>query len=218
MSLLRKFARPLLGASFIAGGVDRLRNTDEASARIESTLEEIGSLLPQAEPLVSNAKLTTQVLGGVEVVAGVALAVGRFPRASALMLAGVHKFNSYAEYRNAEIENDSDVTAQRKTLLKNASVLGGLTLALVDLDGKPSLSWRAEHLAKTTRKKGAKFGDKTFKWADDLGSDATKKVRDFEKNAKKNFQRAEKDALKAISNASKGAKKKTQATKKKVGA
>lgn len=218
MSLLRKFARPLLGASFIASGVDRLRNTDDASARIGSTLEEIGSFFPQAEPLVSNPKLTTQVLGGVEVVAGAALALGRFPRASALMLTGVHKFNSYAEYRNAEIENDSDVTAQRKTLLKNASVLGGLTLAMVDLDGKPSLSWRAEHLAKTTRKKGAKFGDKTFKWADDLGSDATKKVRDFEKNAKKNFQRAEKDALKAINNAAKGANKGAKSAKKKVGA
>jgi uncharacterized membrane protein YphA (DoxX/SURF4 family) len=143
MSLLRKIARPLLGASFIANGVDRLRNTDEASAKIESTLEEIGSLVPQAEPLVSNAKLTTQVLGGVELVAGVALATGRFPRASALLLTGVHKFDSYAEYRTAEIESDSDVTAQRKTLLKNVSILGGLWLAVVDLDGKPSLGWRA---------------------------------------------------------------------------
>ena len=154
----------------------------------------------------------------MEVVAGVALAVGRFPRASALMLAGVHKFNSYAEYRNAEVENDADVTAQRSTLLKNASILGGLTLAMVDLEGKPSLSWRAEHLAKTTRKKGAKFGDKTFKWADGVGGDATKKIRSFEKNAKKNFQRAEKDALKAITNASKGADKGIKSAKKKVGA
>jgi len=211
MSLLRKIARPLLGASFIANGVDRLRNTDEASAKIESTLEEIGSLVPQAEPLVSNAKLTTQVLGGVELVAGVALATGRFPRASALLLTGVHKFDSYAEYRTAEIESDSDVTAQRKTLLKNVSILGGLWLAVVDLDGKPSLGWRAEHLAKTTRKKGAKFGDDTFKWADDFGNGATKKVRSFEKNAKKRFQQAERDAMKAISSASKGAKKKVGA-------
>ncbi|MGJ9425018.1 DoxX family protein [Nesterenkonia halotolerans] len=218
MSLLRKFARPLLGASFIANGVDRLRNTDDASARIESTLEEIGSLVSQAEPLVSNPKLTTQVLGGVEVVAGLALTTGRFPRAAALMLAGVHKFDSYVEYRTAELESDADVTAQRRTLLKNVSILGGLTLAIVDLDGKPSLGWRAEHLAKNTRKKGAQFGDKTFKWADDFGNGATKKVRDFEKNAKKNFQRAERDALKAINNASKGAKKSAQGAKKKVGA
>ncbi|GAA1150293.1 DoxX family protein [Nesterenkonia lutea] len=206
MSLLRKFARPLLGASFIATGVDRLRNTDDASARIESTLEEIGSMVPQAEPLVSNAKLTTQVLGGVEIAAGLALSTGRFSRAAALTLACVHKFDSYAEYRNAEVESDSDVTAQRSTLLKNLSILGGLGLAIVDLDGKPSLGWRAEHLAKATRKKGAKLSDKTSAWADDLGSGTNKKVRGFEKNAKKN-----------LNNASKGKKKKAQLARKKLG-
>lgn len=99
MSLIRKVARPLLGASFIADGVDRLRNTEEAAATLGPTLEEIGAFVPQAEPLTSNPQRTTQVLGGVEVAAGLALAVGKFPRLAALTLCGVHKLNAYAEYR-----------------------------------------------------------------------------------------------------------------------
>ena len=109
MSLIRKVARPLLGASFIAGGIDRLRNSEEATEQLEPTLQEIVSYLPQAEFLTSNTKLTVQVLGGVQVAAGAALALGKFPRLAALTLCGVHKFNSYAEYRSAELETEEDV-------------------------------------------------------------------------------------------------------------
>ncbi|GAA1805355.1 DoxX family membrane protein [Nesterenkonia flava] len=207
MSLIRKVARPLLGASFIAGGIDRLRNSEEATENLEPTLQEIVSYVPQAEVLTSNSKLATQVLGGVEVAAGAALALGKFPRAAALLLCGVHKLNSYAEYRSAELETPEDVAAQRKTLLKNVSILGGLGIAMVDLAGKPSLAWRADHLAKQSKKKGAKFGDKTLKWAEDLGDDATKTLRGFERDAKKSFKQAEKQAKKAVAQASKEAQK-----------
>lgn len=210
MSLIRKVARPLLGASFIADGVDRLRNTEEAAATLGPTLEEIGALVPQAEPLTSNPQRTTQVLGGVEVAAGLALAVGKFPRLAALTLCGVHKLNSYAEYRSAPLETEEDVAAQRTTLLKNVSILGGLGIAAVDLAGKPSLSWRAEHIAKQSKKKGAKFREKTLKWAEDMGDDAVKAAKSLEKDAKKDFARAEKEAKKAISQAAKTAEKKSK--------
>lgn len=210
MSLIRKVARPLLGASFVANGVDRLRNTEEAAEKLEPTLEEIGSLIPQAEPLTSNPKRTAQVLGGVEVAAGLALALGRFPRLAAVSLCGVHKFNTYTDYRVAKLDDVSDLSAQRTTLLKNISILGGLCLAAVDLDGKPSLAWRAEHIAKQSKKKGTKFRDKTIKWAENLGDDAVKTAKALEKDAKKNFSRAEKDAKKAITRAVKTAEKKSK--------
>ncbi|GAA4921838.1 DoxX family membrane protein [Nesterenkonia massiliensis] len=207
MSLIRKVARPLLGASFIAGGIDRLRNSEEATEQLEPTLQEIVSYVPQAEFLTSNTKLTVQVLGGVQVAAGAALALGKFPRLAALTLCGVHKFNSYAEYRSAELETEEDVTAQRKTLLKNISILGGLGIAAADLAGKPSLAWRAEHLAKDAKKKGTKFADKTVKYAEGLGDDASKTLKAYEKDAKKGFKKAEKEARKAVARASKEAQK-----------
>lgn len=209
MTLIRKVARPLLGASFIAGGVDRLRRPQEAGEELQATLDDIASAVPQAESAASNPKLAAQVLGGVQVGAGVLLAAGKFPRLAALALCGAHKVNSYAEYRSASTQTEAEVAAQRKNLLKNISILGGVILAAVDHAGKPSLAWRAEHISKSAQKKGAKFGDKTKKWAENLGDDATGTLKAFEKEAKNSFRKAEQQAKKAASRAAKEAQKVT---------
>lgn len=207
MSLFRKVARPLLGASFIAQGVGRLRNADESGSQLEPVLEEITSIAPQAEAVGKNPKTTALVLGGAEVAAGAALALGKFPRLAAAVLAGTHILESYTEYRTAPLDSPEDVTSQRKTLLKNLSILGGLGLASVDLAGKPSLTWRAEHISKQAKKKGTKFGQKTVKWAEDLGEDAAGQLKALEKDAKKGFKKAEKKAKKAVNQAAKEAEK-----------
>lgn len=210
MSLVRRISRPLLGAGFIAHGVDRLRSTDQAAENLEPTLEEIAALLPQAEPFLNDSKRVTRVLGGVEVVAGLALSIGRCPRTAALALVGVHKFTSYVQYRTASLDDVEDLTAQRSTLLKNLGILGGLGLAVADLDGRPSLSWRAEHISKQARKKGAKFTEKTIDRAEELGDDALKVARSLEKDAKKSFRQAEKKAKKTVSQAAKEARKQAE--------
>ena len=207
MSLIRRISRPLLGAGFIAHGVERLRQTDEAASALEPTLEEVGALVPQAQPFISDARRVTQVLGGIEVAAGLVLAIGRCPRVAALTLTGVHKLNSYVEYRTASLDEVDDLSAQRTTLLKNLGILGGLGLAVVDLDGRPSLSWRAEHISKQAKKKGTKFGEKTIERAENLGDDALKVARSLEKDARKSFQKAEKEAKKAVAQTAKEAKK-----------
>lgn len=216
MSLVRKVARPLLGATFIANGVDRLRNADEAAEQLQPTMEEIASVVPQAQAVVDNPKLTAYAIGGVEVVAGAALAIGKFPRFSALLLCGTHKLSAYNAYRTAPLNTPEDVTAQRQTLLKDLAILGGLGLAAVDLAGKPSLSWRAEHIAKNAKKKGANFGEKTIKRAEGLGDDAAKQLRALEKDAKKQFKAAEKKASKTAQSVAKEAEKAKSKTKKKV--
>lgn len=207
MTLIRKIARPLLGASFIYGGVSSLRHPDEAAEELSPALNDIASYFPQAEAVAAKPRLTAQVLGGVQVAAGAALAIGKFPRLAALTLCGVHKVNSYAEFRSAPLEAEGDEIAQRKTLLKNLSIAGGLSLAVVDLAGKPSLSWRAEHISKQAKKKGTKFGEKTVKWAEDLGDDASSTLRAWERDAKKSFKKAEKQAKKAVKAAAAEAEK-----------
>ena len=207
MTLIRKVARPLLGASFIAGGVDRLRRPEEAGEELQPTLDEIASYIPQAESVTSNPKLAAQVLGGVQVGAGALLAIGKFPRLAALALCGTHKLSSYAEYRSAPVGSQDEVSAQRKNLLKNVSILGGLGLAAVDTAGRPSLAWRAEHISKNAQKKGARFGDRTKKWAENLGDDASSTLKAFENDAKKSFRKAEQQAKKAASQAVKQAQK-----------
>lgn len=210
MSLIRKVARPLLGAGFIADGIDRLRNTEDAAKKLQPTLDEIGALLPQAEVVTAHPRRTAQVMGGVEIAAGLALATGRCPRLAALALVGAHKVNSYVEMRAAGLTSVEDLNAQREGLLKNLAILGGLGLAVVDRDGNPSLAWRAEHLAKQSKKKGAQFRKKTYQWAEDFGDDAVKSAKAFERDAAKSFNRAEKEAVKAITQAVKQGKKKAQ--------
>lgn len=207
MTLIRKIARPLLGASFIYGGVNSLRHPDEAAEELTPALEDIAGFVPQVEAIAAKPRLTAQVLGGVQVAAGAALAIGKFPRLAALTLCGVHKVNSYAEFRSAPLEEPGDEVAQRKTLLKNLTILGGLGIAVVDLAGKPSLSWRAEHISKQAKKKGTKFGEKTVKWAEDLGDDAASTLKAWEKDAKKSFKKAEKQAKKAVKAAASEAEK-----------
>ncbi|GAB3846195.1 DoxX family protein [Nesterenkonia populi] len=216
MSLVRKAARPLLGAVFIANGVDRLRNAEEAAEQLQPTADEIASMVPQTGAVAQNPKLTNYVLAGVEVTAGAALSIGKLPRLSALVLAGVHTLESCVEYRTAPLETPEDVTAQRKSLLKNLGILGGLGLAAADLAGKPSLTWRAEHIAKTAKKKGANFGERTIQRAEDLGDDAAKQLKSLEKDAKKQFKAAEKKASKTAQSVAKEAEKAKNRTKKKV--
>lgn len=208
MSLIRTLARPMLGAGFIVHGVDRLRNTPEAAEALEPTLEEVGALVPQAEPVTGHPQRTTQVLGGVQVVAGAALAIGKFPRLAALTLVGVHKLDTYAEFRTARAES-ADGAAVRTGLLKNLGILGGLGLAVVDLDGRPSLSWRAEHLAKTA--KGSPFSDKTHKIAEQTGGEAVKTLKAYQKAASKGLKNAEREARQAVAAVAEEAKKKTEA-------
>src|SRR5699024_3924598 len=72
---------------------------------------------------------------------------------------------------------------------------------------KPSLAWRAENLSKRAQKKGAKFGDKTVKFAEDLGDDAAQAMKSWEKEAKKSFRKAELHAKRAAAQMSREAHK-----------
>ncbi len=56
------------------------------------------------------------------------------------------------EWRSADISSKEGRDARRKQLLKNVTLTGGVLLASVDTAGKPSLAWRAEHLAADARK------------------------------------------------------------------
>ena len=68
------------------------------------------------------------------------------------MLAVISALNGFVEWRSADISSKEGRDARRNQLLKNISLTGGVLLASVDTAGKPSLAWRAEHLAADARK------------------------------------------------------------------
>ena len=83
--------------------------------------------------------------GIAKVGAGVALALGRAPRLASLVLAASLVPTTLAGHRFWEETDPAARNAQRLHLLKNAAILGGVILAAVDTEGRPSVGWRARH-------------------------------------------------------------------------
>ena len=139
MSVIRALARPMLASMFVTGGLDTLRHP--------------ASKVPAADPVVSglapwlpSGVSTQQVVladGALKVAAGGLLALGRFPRLSALALAGSLVPTTVAGHAFWKESDPAKRKQQRVHFAKNVSMLGGLLLAAVDTEGKPSLAWRA---------------------------------------------------------------------------
>lgn len=164
MSLVRFLARPMLASSFVLAGMDKLKNADDTAAQLSPLLRRVAESLP----FQANEKVLARVIGGTQVGAGVCLALGKSARLAATVLAVISALNGYVEWRSADISSKDGRDARRKQLLKNVSLTGGVLLASVDTAGKPSLAWRAEHLAADARKgtgKQLKKADKAVRKA-----------------------------------------------------
>jgi uncharacterized membrane protein YphA (DoxX/SURF4 family) len=103
-------------------------------------------------PFQPNEKVVARVIGGTQIGAGVCFALGKSARLAATLLAVISLLNGYVEWRSADISSKEARDARRKQLLKNVSLTGGVLLAAVDTAGKPSLAWRAGHLAADAKK------------------------------------------------------------------
>ncbi|MDY6995083.1 MAG: DoxX family protein [Actinomycetota bacterium] len=146
--LIRRVARPMLSAVFISRGVEALRSPKPAADATRQTLEGLSKLPEPVGPNVpSNAETVAKVNAAVQIGAGLLLATGRFPRVASIALAasmvpssvGGHAFwNEVDPQRKAE---------ERKAFITDVSLLGGLIIAAVDTEGKPSLGWRGRRAA-----------------------------------------------------------------------
>jgi len=151
MTVVRFLARPMLASSFVLAGMDKLRNADDTATQLSPLLRRAAESLP----FQTNEKVLARVIGGTQVGAGVCFALGKSARLAATILAVISALNGYVEWRSADISSKEGRDARRKQLLKNVSLAGGALLASVDTAGKPSLAWRAEHLAADARKTSA---------------------------------------------------------------
>jgi putative oxidoreductase len=139
MRLVRSIARPLLASTFIVGGFDALTASRSKVPAAEKVVAPVVEKLPH----ISSTEQVVQLDAAVKIVAGTLLAFGRFPRLSALALAASLVPTTFAGHRFWEESDPAKRTQQRLHFLKNASMLGGVMLAAVDTEGRPSLSWRA---------------------------------------------------------------------------
>lgn len=148
MAVLRALARPMLASIFIVQGYDTLRRPERVAQRAEKV---VGPLKERIDALPDDTEQLVRINGGVQLVAGTLLAMGRFPRLSALALAATLVPTTLAGHPYWETKDDQERAQQRIHFLKNLSMFGGLLIAAGDTAGNPSLAWRGRHAVKSMR-------------------------------------------------------------------
>ena len=159
MALAQRLARPLLASSIVAAGVNQLREPESAAHSLEPALGQISQMAPQTNFLAANPELVARAIGGIQAGAGTLLALGKLPRAAAVLLGAAQTLTAAVEFFGAPADTEEEKQRRTNGLLKNASIIGGVIYASIDRGGKPSLAWRAEHLVRDTQKQAAKAID-----------------------------------------------------------
>lgn len=147
--IMRRIARPMLAAIFVSGGIETLRNPkpriQAAEPVLDKTVGQVQDKLPDQVP--TDAESLVKIDAAIKIGAGLALALGKFPRLAALLLAGGLIPATVVGHRFWEYEDPQERAAQQIHFLKNLGLLGGLMIAAGDTHGKPSVAWRARHAA-----------------------------------------------------------------------
>jgi uncharacterized membrane protein YphA (DoxX/SURF4 family) len=146
--LIRRIARPMLSAAFISRGIDALRSPKPAADAARTTIEGLSKLPdPVGTNVPSNAETVARVNAAVQIGGGLLLATGKLPRVASAALAltvvpgslGAHAF-----WSESDPQRKAD---ERRAFLTDVSLIGGLIIAAVDTEGKPSLGWRGRRAA-----------------------------------------------------------------------
>ena len=147
--LIRRIARPLLSVAFIGQGVDAIRNPKPAADAARPAMEGMRKLPdPVGSNVPSDAETFARINAAAQIGGGLLLATGKLPRLASAALAftvipgslGGHMFWAQPDpARKAE---------ERRAFMTDLSLLGGLIIAAVDTEGKPSLGWRGRRAAR----------------------------------------------------------------------
>ena len=155
MTLIRLLARPMLASTFVWGGVQALRNAPALAEKAKPVNDGIRGLAEKVAPQLpvpEDDATLVRINAGVHIAAGLALATGRMPRLSALVLAGTVLPTTVAGHRWWEEKDKAARTAQLSHFFKNLSMLGGLVFAAVDTQGRPGVAWRTQHAVGSARR------------------------------------------------------------------
>jgi uncharacterized membrane protein YphA (DoxX/SURF4 family) len=146
--LIRRVARPLLSAVFIGQGVETLRNPSVTLEATEPTVAALRSLPePYGDKVPSNPETVARINAAVQVSGGLLLATGKLPRIASAALAITVIPGSLGGHLFWTEKDPQRKTEQRRALLTDLSLLGGLIIAAADTAGKPSLGWRGRRAA-----------------------------------------------------------------------
>jgi uncharacterized membrane protein YphA (DoxX/SURF4 family) len=175
MSLLRAVPRTMLASYFMVSGIKAIRDPESLVPVAEPLADRVVPLVKEYAPeqvagyVPENTVTLVRVFGVAQLVGGAALATGKGRRLGALLLAGTLMPGTIAKHPFWKVQDPEERAQERNQFLKNVSLLGGVLIASVDTEGKPSLAWRAQKggrsLAKETRKASKKLTKSTGKVA-----------------------------------------------------
>lgn len=161
MTVTRLLARPMLASMFVVGGASALKNSEWAASQAKPVTDRLVPMVKKiapTAPIPTDAETLVRISAATQIAAGLALATGRAPRLSSLVLAGTLVPTTFAGHRFWE-ETDPTLRSQHKThFFKNVSMLGGLIIAGLDTEGRPGLAWRARHAASDVRREARHVG------------------------------------------------------------
>lgn len=148
--LVRRIARPLMSTIFIAGGIDSLRNPAARAKAATPLIEQSKGVLPDSvtTSVPADPETLVRINGAIQVGGGLLLATGKAPRLASIALAGSLVPTTLAGHAFWNETDPEAKSAQTVQFLKNVSLLGGLLIAAVDTEGKPSLAWRGRRAAR----------------------------------------------------------------------
>jgi len=146
---IRRIARPLLSVAFIGQGVDALRNPKPAADAARPALDGMRKLPdPIGTNLPSDAETFARVNAAVQIGGGLLLATGKMPRLASAALAFTvipGSLSGHMFWTESDPQRKAD---ERRAFMTDLSLLGGLIIAAVDTEGKPSLGWRGRRAAR----------------------------------------------------------------------
>src|SRR5256885_16862223 len=149
MTVLRAAARPMLASIFVIQGFDTMLHPERVAPRAESVVAPLAERVPGIPARTEDA---VRLNGAVQFTAGSLLALGIWPRLSALAIAATLVPTTVAGHRFWEAENEQDRAQQRIQFLKNLAIFGGLLITAAGTARQPSLARRGRHAAPSPRR------------------------------------------------------------------
>jgi putative oxidoreductase len=137
---------------FVIQGIDSLLHPDTKAPAAEKVVRPLAERVPAVPDQVEQA---VRLNGAVQVAAGSLLAIGKFPRLSAAVLAASLVPTTAAGHRFWESDDKLERAQQKVHFLKNLSILGGLLIAAGDTAGNPSMAWRGRHAAQLAKREAS---------------------------------------------------------------
>jgi putative oxidoreductase len=181
----------MVASIFVVQGFDTFRHPEKVAPRAEPVVRPLADRFTVVPAKTEDA---VRLNGAVQMVAGTLLALGRFPRLSALALAATLVPTTAAGHRFWEAEEDADRTQQRIHFLKNLSMFGGLLITAADTSGQPSLAWRTRHGARAARREAGRTAQAARREAGRMAQAARREVRRTAQAARREAQTARREA------------------------